>query len=310
MEKLKQNEEYNLNQLMSFNRVLNFIMGDKDKQALSSMKEYAIKKFIKSGEQFIYLKRHKTDFKDVNNFFDGLHQKFQTNEFKPFRRELRVDNKIAGWCIPLSAWQSEKSNEYPNVTTIIFDGFIKKNNEFGRYLPKETEKLLNVMDTIIRTRNNVRCFCIDQTNEIVNPYFLYFNIVPNLKQRFNVFDEIVISFYDSKETADINFTQGFLNNKTSNLQFLFNIFNDLQCFGCWYDSEDRSLLISYDFIEKSKRFIKVHSLEIKETMLGIKELGKVFSMDILLELFKQGNVNFSNKYVRDDFYKIFNSMMR
>lgn len=285
-------------------------MGDTEGQAIDALKEHIIKRFIKNGEQFIILKRHKTDLKDVYNFFEGLHQSFPKSEFRVKGREFWIDNKIAGWVVPLSAWQSEKSNEYPNVTNIIFDGFIKKNNEFGRYLPKETEKLLNFMDTVTRTRDNVRCFCIDKTNEIVNPYFLYFNIVPSLKREFNVFNEILISFQDIEGAASINFTEDFLNNNTTNLQFLFNIFNGLQCFGCWYDIADRSLLISNDYVEKSKRFIKARSMYLKETMIGIKELGKVFSMEILLDLFKQGNVNFSNKDVRDSFYKIFNSMMR
>lgn len=300
----------NINNLLSYNKILNFVMGDKTNAVLSSIEEYGIKRFIKHGEQFIYLKRHKTELKNMNNYFDKLSIKFPDHHFTVKGRQFYINGSLAGWAIPLSSWQGEKSNTYPDVTTIIFDGFIKKNNEFGRYLPNETGKLLNFMDTVIRERDNVRCFCIDQTYEIVNPYFLYFSIVPNLKQTFNVYKDIAIAFCNVEESASINFTKGFINNNASNLHFLFKIINNKDYFGCWYDMDDRSILISDNFIEKSKRFIKVRSMDLKDTMIGIKEVMKVFSIDIILDLFKHGNVNFSSKSVRDYFYKIFNSMMR
>ncbi|MCG5559890.1 phage DNA encapsidation protein, partial [Klebsiella pneumoniae] len=102
-------------------------------------------------------------------------------------REFHVDGKLAGWAIPLSTWQSEKSNAYPNVTTIIFDEFIREKDKTG-YLANEAEALLNLMDTVFRGRDNVRCVCLSNAVSVVNPYFLYFNLVPDINKRFNAYE--------------------------------------------------------------------------------------------------------------------------
>jgi hypothetical protein len=285
-------------------------MGDKDKEGLYYLKEHAVKNFIESGSQFIYLKRFKTGLKDLNKYFDEINLVFPEHEFKVKGHTFMIDGKLAGWALPLSRWQNEKSNSYPNVTTIIFDGFIHKGNMFGKYLPKEPIALLNFMDTVIRSRDNVACFCIDSSNEIVNPYFIYFDIVPNLKKQTNVFKDIVTEFYDIQETSQMNITECFINKGSNDLHFLFKIFNGPECFGCWYDKEDCSILISKNVDGKSKRFIRINSMETSEKMIGISEYMKVFSIDIILDLFKQGNVNFENERVRESFYSIFKSMLR
>jgi hypothetical protein len=300
----------NLDDLISCDKVLNFVMGDKDGECTYKLKEYAVRKFLITGEQFIYLKRHKSDLKTLNNYFDEIALTFPNHEFKVKGHTFMIDGNIAGWAIPLSRWQNEKSVSYPFVTTIIYDGFIYKGNVFGRYLPKESSSLLNFMDTVIRTRDNVTCFCVDSTNEIVNPYFIYFNIVPSLNKKMNVYKDIAIEFYDTQDTKEMNFTEQFINKDDNELDFLFKIFDGKEWFGCWYDVIDHSLLISRDYVTKSKRFINIKSSDLTERIIGIKKYLKVFNIDIILDLFKQGNVNFSNEDVRDSFYSIFKTMLR
>src|SRR6185312_15831287 len=150
---------YNPNKMLSYNRILNFIIGARGIGKSYGMKEYPIKRFIKHGEQFIYVRRYKPELKKVTNYFNDIKEAFPDNDLKVKGREFWIDKKIAGWAIPLSTWQSEKSNAYPNVTTIIFDEFIREKDNSG-YIPNEVDALLNLMDSVFRTRDNVRCICL------------------------------------------------------------------------------------------------------------------------------------------------------
>jgi hypothetical protein len=152
-------------------------------------KVHPIKRFLKYGEQFIYLRRYKPELKKVNQYFDNVKEEFPGIELKVKGREFYVNGKLAGWAIPLSSWQSEKSNAYPNVSTIIFDEFLREKDNSG-YMPNEVSALLNLMDTVFRDRENCRCVALSNAVSVVNPYFLYFNLIPNINKRFNANESI------------------------------------------------------------------------------------------------------------------------
>ncbi len=199
---MKEELYYNPNKMLSYNRILNFIIGARGIGKSFAMKEYPIKRFLKSGEQFIYVRRYKGELKKVKNYFNDVMVKFPKHQFKVKGREFYIDGKLAGWAIPLSMWQSEKSNAYPNVGTIIFDEFIREKDNSG-YIPNEVEALLNLMDTVFRNRDNVRCVCLSNAVSIVNPYFLYFDLVPNINKRFNAYKDILIHFVHLGSTISL-----------------------------------------------------------------------------------------------------------
>jgi hypothetical protein len=310
MEAMKKQKKYNLNKLITYNRVLNFVMGDKTGECASSVKEYAIKKFIKSGEQFIYLKRHKTDLKDVNNFFDELHLKYSKHKLRVKGWEFWIDDQLAGWAIPLSAWQSEKSNEYPNVNTIIFDDFLNPEPYFGKYLKQESKSLLNLMDTVIRTRDNVKCFCIGHSNEIVNPYFLYFGLIPNTYKQFNLNKDIAIEFMEPNELYSIKDGETFISDKPMKPIFLFSVRHKGELFGCWYDGVMKMIFLSHLYIPKSNKILDVLAIEKSKERVYLEDFGEEFTIKKVFELFKQGNASFHNTYVRNVFFDIFKSQIR
>ena len=71
------------------------------------------------------------------------------------------------------------------------------------YLPNEAEALLNMMETVFRDRENTRCILLSNATSVVNPYFLYFGLMPNVETRFNHYEDrgILIELCDSKEFA-------------------------------------------------------------------------------------------------------------
>jgi hypothetical protein len=106
---------YDPNKLLSYNRILNFVIGARGIGKSYGFKKYVVNRFLKHGKQFIYLRRYKGELVKLPQWFNDIKQEFPDTEFKVKGRQLFINNKLAGWGIPLSAWQSEKSNAYPEV---------------------------------------------------------------------------------------------------------------------------------------------------------------------------------------------------
>jgi predicted AAA+ superfamily ATPase len=98
--KVEKSLYYDPNKMLSYNRILNFIIGARGIGKSYSMKVYPIKRFLKYGEQFIYVRRYKPELKKVTQYFDNIKHEFPNHEFKVKGREFYIDGKLCGWSIP------------------------------------------------------------------------------------------------------------------------------------------------------------------------------------------------------------------
>ena len=178
---------YNYDRINSYNATLNFILTNRGFGKTFGAKCSVIKKFIKKGEQFVYVRRYKTELNDIHKFFDSpdLRKKFKTHTFEVKGKTFYIDGKIAGYAIALSTSQKLKSVDYPFVTTIIFDEFIVDKGCI-RYLTNEVDVFLDLFETIARKRNNVKAYLLANNVSIVNPYFTYFDVTPKKTERFTI----------------------------------------------------------------------------------------------------------------------------
>lgn len=178
---------YNYDRINSYNATLNFILTNRGFGKTFGAKCNVIKKFIKKGEQFVYVRRYKTELNDIHKFFDSpdLRKKFKTHTFEVKGKTFYIDGKIAGYAIALSTSQKLKSVDYPFVTTIIFDEFIVDKGCI-RYLTNEVDVFLDLYETIARKRNNVKAYLLANNVSIVNPYFTYFDVTPKKTERFTI----------------------------------------------------------------------------------------------------------------------------
>lgn len=205
MEEKKLNDiRFDLNKLLSYNRILNFTTATRSFGKTYRTTKYVINRYLKHGEKFVYLRRYKPEIKkNAPKFFDQIikNNEFPDTNFETRGTEFYIDGEIAGWAIPLVSAQSYKSVAFPDVTTIFFDEFlIEKGKVF--YLPNEPEILLNLMDTIIRERDNVRVLCFGNSVTVANPYYLYFNVTPDPKKEFTVSKNIVVYTPDAHKFAE------------------------------------------------------------------------------------------------------------
>ena len=192
---------YDYDKISSYNATFNMIITNRGFGKTYGAKKRAINKFLKKGEQFIYVRRYKSELKKVKDkFFEKVKKEFEGHEFEIKGFTAYIDKKVAGYLIPLSTSLSEKSNEYPNVTTILFDEFLI-DKSYIRYLDNEVETLLDLVYTVQRERENVRVYLLGNNVTTVNPYFEYFNINPNPNERFSLYQngELVVSYETSNE---------------------------------------------------------------------------------------------------------------
>lgn len=323
---------YNPIKMFSYNRILNFIIGARGIGKSYAMKKYPINRFLKYGEQFIYVRRYKQELKKITSYFDDVCQEFPGAEFKVKGRQFYINGKLAGWAIPLSVWQSEKSNAYPNVTTIIFDEFLREKDKSG-YLPNEVEALLNLMDTVFRGRDNVRCVCMSNSTSVVNPYFLYFGLVPDINKRFNAYESILIEIPDSKDfsaerrktrfgalidgtnygdmSLDNEFTNDsslFIEKRSKNSKFKFLVVYQGLKMGIWVDTQLGLMYLSTEYDPDSKLSFAILKDDLDENTQLVSSWKQNFYISRMVNAFLKGLLRFDSQVVRNIAYEMFNKM--
>lgn len=191
MEELDRSIFWDIGRTLTYNKLFNFIVGNRGGGKSYGAKKKAIDNFIKKKEQFGYIRRYKEDLKKpMEQFFEDIVWEYPDYEFKidgdKFLIRLKPANEnekwtkddIAGYGFSLSTANNKKSISYPNITLLIFDEFLLEKGT-QRYLPNEPEKLLNLYETIARPGTNhprVVVFLLANAISITNPYFLYWKL--------------------------------------------------------------------------------------------------------------------------------------
>jgi hypothetical protein len=323
---------YDPNKLLSYNRILNCCIGARGIGKSYGFKKHVVNRFLKHGKQFIYLRRYKGELTKLPQFFNDIKNEFPNTEFKVKGRQLFINGKQAGWGIPLSAWQSEKSNAYPDVETILFDEFIREKDNSG-YLPNEVPALLNFMDTVFRERENVRCVCLSNAVTIVNPYMIYFGIIPDIKKRFNAYESIVVEIPDSKDFSDArrqtkfgklidgteygemaldntftNDSQVFIDKRSKNSRFICSVVYNGMTFGIWVDSDIGLMYLSTEYDPSSKLVFAMTTEDLDENTMLMSSWKNNYYLVKMVSAFKKGYLRFDNQVVRNIAYELFKRM--
>lgn len=324
---------YSPNKLLSYNRILSFVIGARGIGKTYGMKKYAINRFIKYGEQFIYLKRYKTDIKGLEQFFDAVASEFPEHTFRIKGRELLIDDKLAGWAMPLSSWQSVKSREFPNVCTILYDEFLLEKSSKQSYMQDEPKALLNFMDTVIRNRDNARCICMSNAVSIVNPFFIYFGIIPDINKRYNAFDNCVVEIPDSVDFTDerkktrfgqlisdtdygafalgnefINDSKVFIEKRSKESKFQFAITYQGMVMGVWVDVEEGVMYLANEYDPSTKKMFAMTADDHTENAMMMANWKQNFYLGKMVNAFLNGYLRFDNQVLRNIGYEMFKKM--
>lgn len=202
---------YSYDRICGFDATFNFIISERGCGKTYGATKMVINDFIKNGNEFIYIRRYKTELmKAVPKFFDAV---IKNGEYKDYEFKVEgtkfyikgVDDGPKGWikfgeAVALSTSSILKSANYPHVRTILFDEFLISNGVF-RYLNNEVETLLDAVESISRLRDNIRVFFLGNAISITNPYFAYFDLSLPYNSEFKTFRDGLIVVNYAKNPA-------------------------------------------------------------------------------------------------------------
>ena len=195
------------NEMLTYNCLYNFIVGDRGGGKSFGTLKFCIQRFIKTGEQFIYLRRYDTELKkSIPKLFDDVISKgyFEGHELTMGGTTMYCDGKEMGAAYPLSTSMKLKSIPFPQVKWIIFEEFMVDGIS-SRYIgpgDSEVDLLLNFYETVARLRerkDEVRTIFIANAFSMVNIYFTFFKI--RLKppyKKYNKLGEIMICIWQDE----------------------------------------------------------------------------------------------------------------
>ena len=322
---------YSRNDLLSYNALFNFVVGERGTGKTYQFKDWAISDFIKNKNQFVYVRRYKTEFKDIGNFFDDIMKKYPEHEFSVAHGKFYIDKEIAGFYIPLSTSITKKSVAYPNVNKIGFDEFILEKSTL-HYLPNEVNAFLGLYETIARDRNNVRVMFMANSVTLINPYFLFFDLQVSKTKRFWTFknNDLVVELTDleefkqhkkqtrfakiidgtefSKYSIDGEFTGDnyeFIQSKTPNSYYCFTLVYKGESLGVWCDSKLGLMFVSnkVDLTYPLKYAITTN--DHKPNMIVLSNKYSREKIKVLTKIYEYGCLRYESLKIKSMMFEIF-----
>lgn len=174
---------YDFGNLLSRNGVFNMVVGARGVGKTYGAKLMVMRNAIEKGEEFVYLRRYKTEMRSTQTFFADVAHEYPEYNFRVNGSNAQYKKKGAkkwvtfGYFVALSTAQKMKSVSYPKVTRIIYDEFIIEKG-YVRYLPAEVDAFQSFYGTVDRWQERTRVLMLANAVSIDNPYFIKWNIEP------------------------------------------------------------------------------------------------------------------------------------
>lgn len=189
---------YDIAGLLSQRCVFNFVIGNRGGGKTFGGKKLVINRFKKTGSQFVWVRRYRTEVDTLSDFWADIRPHFPDDELTQAGDKLYINGELAGYLIALSTSMQLKSVAYPLVRTVIMDEFIIDKGRIN-YLKNEAHVFMELFETIARMRDNVTAIFFGNAISIVNPYFDFFKVAPDLGRRYTKKNGICIEFYFNEE---------------------------------------------------------------------------------------------------------------
>lgn len=321
---------YDNSRMLSYNKIFNFVIGNRGGGKTYNAKKWAINDYKKNGKEFVWVRRYKTEYSRLNQFFDDIKAQFPDDRLEIKGRKAYINGKVFGYFMTLSTQSTEKSNPFPQVNKVIFDEFLVDKGSI-RYVKNEVETFLELFSTVARLRDDVRAVFLGNNISIVNPYFLFFNVKPRLDRRFNKYDNLVIEFYKDdeyvnkvKETkfgklisgttyGDYNIDNEFLRDnetfvkeKTPNSKFIFAFKYNSNTYGVWADFNEGEMFISTKWDKFCKNIYAVTRDDHSPNLLLLKSIKTNPHFARLTYAFENGILFFDNMQTKNQVYEFLN----
>lgn len=326
---------YKYDRLFGYNATYNFLVTGRGFGKTFGAKLKVIKDALYTSDQFIYLRRYKSELAAARStFFADIAYKFPKHDFKVVGNTAFVslknknDYKAIGFFVVLSTAQSQKSVSFPNVKTIIFDEFIIEKGNI-HYLPNEDIVFNNFYSTVDRYTDKTKVLFLANSVSIMNPYFLAYDIEPEIGKEFIVkkdgfivvhfpnadkFNESIYQTAFGKFIKDTDYAEyavenAFSDNGSNMLEmkdgkayYQFTLETPRGTFSIWHNLWKDRYYIQSRLPARNLMFTIVpEKMDNHKVLLTFSD--KVLSY--LRTAFRQGNVYFDNAVSRNAFIDIF-----
>lgn len=324
---------YNVNKTLSHNALLNMVIGPRGTGKTYALKKKAIYNWVKKGKQFMYVRRYQTElddvsdklFKDVveNNDNCGIDIQIKGNT-------VLFNDEIAGYTVALSRSHYLKSASFPLVDLIIFDEFIIEDGK-SRYLKNEVRSLLDLYETVARTREGVKLFLLANSLSFVNPYTIYWNIKKPTHSNIAKTDNglVMVELVDDNEFKDMKrqTTFGkliagtdyekyivdnefildndtFIERKSGICKYIFTFAYLGNMYGLWQNTSKGLYYVSED-VDPSCKFIYSVTLDDHRPNMMLLRASNKNIFKTLLDAYKNGIARFENQKIKKMMEQIF-----
>lgn len=330
---------YNFDKLMSYNAMINIVLGDRGCGKSFNSKVLVLRNFLKTGEQFIYLRRYKTELDSaLATFWDDLQANgyFEDHELKVKKSKMLTtflcDGEVCGYAVPLSTGNILKSTAFPLVKTIIFDEFILDvSSGTYKYMKNEPQMLLDIMETVFRLREGRVLMLGNFINFFGCPYVAYFDLDLPYNSEFRTFKNgaIVVNCIRNPEYQEakrktrfgsliegtvygdyaimnksLRENTAFIGKRPSKCNFYAWIIVNGNNFGIW-SGVDGYLYVSDKYDPSSvRRYACDFDDHTEQTIfLNIREN---YFLKYCLKAYKQGWLKFENQRIKAELIPLFN----
>jgi len=329
---------YDKTRLLSYNKVLNFLIGNRGGGKTFGFKEWSIKDFKKTGKQFIYMRRYGTEFDDMaqegSDYFSDIRFKFPNDVLEIKGDKAYINGEIAGYMIPLSTSTKRKSTNYNRVNKIIFDEFIIDKGVY-HYIKNEVQLFLEFFETVARMRDDVRAIFIANAISIVNPYFLFWNVKPKNMNGFTVSDHLVIEVYMNQEYVNakkqtrygqlidgtdygnyalenkfLRDSDTFIEKKTPEADFMAGLKYEGVMYGFWVDYNAGYIYVNKQYDPSSHKLFSLSRDDHAPNMLMIKSLQDNNTLKRIIYAFQNGLLRFNDQAVKKQSYEFLGLFLR
>lgn len=317
---------YDVNKTLTHNALINIVIGPRGSGKTYALKKKAVNDFVKKGKQFAYVRRFDTELEKVkNNLFDDIIVNGDNHglDIQQKGDTFLFNDEVAGYAIALSRAQYFKSASFPLVDLIFFDEFIidKANS---RYLKNEVQQLLDLYETIARTREGVKLFLLANSLSFVNPYTIYWSLkLPKNKNICKAVDGLVLceivdvpGFTEmKKQTTFGKLIQGsqyedyivnnqfildsdtFIEKKTAGAKYLFTFTSYGVKYGFWRDVNLGLYYVSNDIDPYCNIVYSTTMQDHQPNMMLLKRSNKGL-FQYLLDSYRDGNLRFESQQIK------------
>lgn len=328
---------YDKSMLLSHNKILNMVLSNRGGGKTFNMTRWTIDDYKKTGSQCAWIRRYQTEIDEMlmnGKFFDAVRDYYPNDELKIDGNIGYINGEAAIYFIALSTSRQLKSNNYPFVNKIIYDEFIIDKGRVT-YLKNEVEVFLDLYETIARTRDNVRAVLLANSITIVNPYFLFFNVKPDVNKRFTVSGQVCIELFTDADFVDAKKksrfgqlvkgtrygdyaidnkwlldNETFIEPKTPNAEFMLSLKYNGIIYGFWIDYKVGLIFVNRKYDPSSYSQYCLQKDDHDPNLLLIKSLTDCKPMQRIIYAFRNGLIRFEDMSIKNQFYEYIGLFVR